>query len=70
MVTTAASDYSNSTDTFDVVYRVTPPALSNGPTAYFINETSGTQDLTTNSYYNTSSYPVSASGWNVRTLKI
>ena len=63
MTTTTDTDKTNSTQTFKVLYRVRPPALSTGSTAYFINETTGTQDLTTNAYYNTTTYPVSTSSW-------
>lgn len=63
MTTTTDTDKTNSTQTFKFLYRVRPPALSTGTTAYFINETTGTQDLTTNAYYNTTTYPVSTSKW-------
>jgi len=63
MQTTTDTDKTNAMQTFKAVYRIRPPALSTGNTAFFINETTGTQDLTTNAYYNTTTYPVSTSKW-------
>ena len=63
MTVTAGSESVNNLDTFNFIYRVRPPALSTGSTAYFINQTTGSQELTTNAYYNTEAYPVSTSSW-------
>ena len=63
MQTTTASSKTNPISVFDVVYRFHPPINSTGTTAYFLNGKEDTQDLTTMAYSNTSSYPVSTSGW-------
>tara|TARA_Y100001963_G_scaffold96508_1_gene132897 strand:+ start:12835 stop:15744 length:2910 start_codon:yes stop_codon:yes gene_type:complete len=69
MTTTTASDKTNPVDTFDLVYKIQPPELSIGKTAYFVNgandsDAGVTQYITPNDYYNTASYPVSTSKWN------
>ena len=63
MQTTTDTDKTNAMQTFKAVYRIRPPALSIGDSAFYFNETTGTQDLTTNAHYNTSAYPVSTSSW-------
>ena len=66
MTATTDTNKNNPTQTFDCVWRLSPPTKATGTTAYFINRTVATQDLTTNAYYNTSSYPVSSQSWNDR----
>ena len=63
MQTTTDTNKTNSMQTFKCVYRIQPPEKASGSTAYFVNETNKTQDLTTYAYYNTASYPVSTSKW-------
>ena len=64
MTATTDTNKNNPTQTFKSIYRIQPPAKSTGSTAYFVNQSTGSQDLTTNAYYNTTSYPVSSNKWN------
>ena len=48
-----------------MLFRIQPPAVGTGDEAYFVNHTASTQDMTTNAYYNKSTYPVSSSEWDV-----
>ena len=63
MQTTTDTDKTNTMQTFKAVFRIRPPLKSTGSTAYYVNETTGSQELTTPAYYNTNSYPVSSAKW-------
>ena len=65
MTTTATSTSGSSLNKFDMLFRIQPSAVGTGEEAYFVNKTASTQDMTTNAYYNKSTYPVSSSEWDV-----
>ena len=71
----STDDYDSQLDTFKFIYRITPIIRPVGPALWFLASAStapymkapgGTNIYTSGGYYNTSSYPVSVSGWNTQ----